>query len=189
MKSELNYVKQYFVNQFGESHAKYHINKLKEYLNANISLERVTAEIRTEISSSSKIHLIHYLFGIAGADQTMTGNELRVIKQIAINLGLHSSTFDSILAMYYYQNGDHQGGNYRNREGLDRSKLTQAYEIIGVASSATTDEVKKAFRKLAIKHHPDKVAQLGTEFQKGAKDKFQQIQSAYELIKKSRGIK
>ncbi|MND04441.1 Chaperone protein DnaJ [compost metagenome] len=63
------------------------------------------------------------------------------------------------------------------------------YKVLGLESNATDDEIKKAYRQMAIKFHPDKVAQMGEEFQKGAKEKFQKIQDAYEAIKKSRGFK
>ena len=63
------------------------------------------------------------------------------------------------------------------------------YKILGINSNATDDELKKAYRKMAIKFHPDKVATMGEEYVKGAKEKFQQIQEAYEAIKKERGLK
>ena len=62
-------------------------------------------------------------------------------------------------------------------------------KILGVESSVTDEEIKKAYRKMAISFHPDKVATMGEEYQKGAKEKFQQIQDAYEAIKKRRGFK
>ena len=63
------------------------------------------------------------------------------------------------------------------------------YRILGITEQATDEEVKKAYRKMAISFHPDKVAQMGEEYQKGAKEKFQQIQDAYENIKKKRGTR
>ena len=63
------------------------------------------------------------------------------------------------------------------------------YKILGVSASASNEEVKKAYRKMAIAHHPDKVASMGEEYQKGAKEKFLKIQEAYENIKKNRGFK
>ena len=63
------------------------------------------------------------------------------------------------------------------------------YEILGVSKNADSTEIKKSYRKMAIKYHPDKVQHLGPELQKGAKEKFQKIQDAYETVKKQRGIK
>jgi DnaJ like chaperone protein len=69
-----------------------------------------------------------------------------------------------------------------------KQNLDADYEILGVESSASDDDIKKAYRKMAVRYHPDKVASLGEEYQKGAKEKFQRIQEAYENIKKARGL-
>jgi DnaJ like chaperone protein len=71
---------------------------------------------------------------------------------------------------------------------MHRHNIKADYEVLGVEESATDDEVKKAYRKLAVRYHPDKVASMGEEFQKGAKEKFQRLQEAYDNIKKSRGF-
>jgi DnaJ like chaperone protein len=63
------------------------------------------------------------------------------------------------------------------------------YEVLGINRDASDDEIKKAYRQMAVKFHPDKVAQMGEEYQKGAKEKFQQIQDSYDAIKKQRGFK
>ena len=63
------------------------------------------------------------------------------------------------------------------------------YDILGASKDSSAAELKKAYRKMAAAHHPDKVAHMGEEYLKGAKEKFQQIQDAYEAIKKRRGIK
>ena len=89
---------------------------------------------------------------------------------IASMMGVSNVDFESIKNMFY-RNADSD------------------YKILGIESSATDDEVKKAYRKMAIKFHPDKVASMGEEYEKGAKEKFQQIQSAYDNLKKNRGIK
>ena len=57
-----------------------------------------------------------------------------------------------------------------------------------ITKESTNDEVKKAYRRMAKKHHPDKLQNLGEEHKKGAKEKFQKIQAAYEQIKKERGM-
>ena len=67
--------------------------------------------------------------------------------------------------------------------------VSSYYKVLGIDESASNDEVKKAYRKMAIKHHPDKFSQLGEEQQKAAKNKFQKIEEAYEHIKKERSIK
>ena len=63
-----------------------------------------------------------------------------------------------------------------------------AYAVLEISPSATDDEVRSAYRRMAMKNHPDKVATLGPEVQKAAEEKFRQIQEAYERIKKERGL-
>ena len=63
-----------------------------------------------------------------------------------------------------------------------------AYQILEVSKSDDNDTIKKAYRRLVKEHHPDKLAHLGEEHLKGAQEKFQKIQEAYETIKKERGL-
>ena len=63
-----------------------------------------------------------------------------------------------------------------------------AYSVLEISPNATDDEVKSAYRRMAMKNHPDKVATLGPEVQKAAAEKFRKIQEAYETIKKERGM-
>ena len=62
------------------------------------------------------------------------------------------------------------------------------YRALGVADRATADEIKKAYRRLAKKHHPDKVSHLGEDFKKTADEKFKKVNEAFEKIKKERGM-
>ena len=93
-----------------------------------------------------------------------------VIKNIAQKLGVSQTDFESLKNMFYRD-------------------VNSDYKILGVDASATDDQIKKAYRKMAIAHHPDKVASMGEEYQKGAQEKFMKIQEAYENIKKKRGFK
>jgi DnaJ like chaperone protein len=63
------------------------------------------------------------------------------------------------------------------------------YEILGVARGADESEIKKAYRKMAMKYHPDKVRGLGEQHEKSANEKFIKVQDAYEQIKKERNMK
>lgn len=171
LKSELNYVKDFFTRQFGNQFSAQHLQTLKKFLDGQeVPLQRICNDIRVRLQPEVRLQLIHYLYGIANADATVSESEVRVIDRIANFLGLSHVDVESIKNMFY-----------RNTES--------DFKVLGIEPNATEDEVKKAYRKMAIKFHPDKVSQLGEEYQKGAKEKFQEIQNAYENIKKKNGIK
>ena len=171
LKAELDYVKAFFSQQFGPQFNSSHLQTLKRFIDSgNIPLQQICQDIRMRMQPEIRVQLVHYLFGIAKADGHVSASELTIIQSIAQSLGVSTSEFESVKNMFY-----------RN--------TNSDYIVLGITTTATDEEVKKAYRQMAVKFHPDKVAQMGEEFQKGAKEKFQSIQDAYEAIKKSRGIK
>lgn len=171
LKSELDYVKMFFTQQFGPQFSSHHLQTLKRFLDSgNVPLQQICQDIRTRMQPEVRVHLLHYLFGIARADGDVSPSEMEVIENISRMLGVSHSDFESVKNMFYRD-------------------VDSDYKVLGVDPSATDEEVKKAYRQMAIKFHPDKVAQMGEEYQKGAKEKFQKIQDSYEAIKKRRGMK
>jgi DnaJ like chaperone protein len=171
LKSELDYLKTFFQGQFGHQFTRQHLAFLKETLDQDhININETCSFLRYRTTEEVRIQLIHYLFGIAKADNHVSENEINIIYRIARQLHVSDADFQSIKNMFY-----------RNPQS--------DYVILGITESATDSEIKSAYRKMAIKYHPDKVQDMGQEHQKAAKEKFQQIQSAYENIKKTRGLK
>lgn len=171
LKAELNYVKAFFAQQFGPQFSTQHLQTLKRFLDSgNVPLQQICQDIRMRMQPEVRVQLIHYLFGIAKADGDVSPLEVSVIHNIANMLGISNVEFESVKNMFY-----------RN--------VDSDYKILGVDANASDEEIKKAYRQMAIKFHPDKVSQMGEEYQKGAKEKFQKIQDAYEAIKKRRGMK
>lgn len=169
LKSEIDYVKQFFLKHFGADHTKDQMLVLREILKQDIPVAEVCNQIKHHMEYASRVQLLHFLFGIASADGQVQNNELDTIKYISQKLGISDLDFNSIKNMFI-----------RNTDS--------DYLILEITPQASDEEVKKAFRKMAIKFHPDKVAHLGEEYQKDAKEKFQKVQQAYDAIKKSRGI-
>ena len=108
-------------------------------------------------------------FGIALADGSVEEQERLLIERISRELGLESRDFESIQAMFI-----------RN--------VNADYKILEIEPGASNEELKKAYRRMAMKYHPDKVIHLGEDFQKAANEKFQMVNKAYENIKKERKI-
>lgn len=168
-KSELDYVKKFFLRNFGQERAEKYILMLREILKQDIQIYDVSQQVGRFMDYSSKLQLLHYLFGIACADGTTHENEIDVISTISKYMGISGSDFQSIKAMFVQQ-------------------IDNAYKILGIESTATDDEVKKAYREMAKKYHPDKVAYLGEDVRKSAEQKLQEVNEAYEKIKKQRGF-
>lgn len=183
MKSELDFVKAYLVQQFGQTHAKELISALKEVLKTEVPVRQVCMQIRSNMSHPMRLQLLHYLFGIGYADGVVGKVELNTLNTIARYLGISQKDFYSINAMFGGQSSS--GGS---RPGSNKLGVSASYKILEIDSKATDSEVKKAYRKMAKKYHPDKVASLGPDFQNAAKEKFQKVQQAYEEIKTERGM-
>ncbi len=168
-KAELDYVKRFFVSNFGENKTIQLMQVLKELLQKDINVQEVCLQVRNAMDYSSRLQLLHYLFGIAKADNITADSEIYLIETISGFLGLNQADFKSVKAMFV-------------------KEVDSAYQILEITPDAADVEVKKAYHKMAIKYHPDKVSHLGQEVQKAALEKFQQLNAAYDEIKKRRGI-
>ncbi len=169
LKSELDYVKKFMVQNFGEASSVEAVRMLRDILNQSIPVNEVCRQIQQNMNYSARLQLLHFLFGIAQADGLVDPTEKRLIEQIATQMGIGSSDYQSIQAMFV--------------------RDTHAdYKILEIEPAANNDEVKKAYRRMAMKYHPDKVSHLGEDFQKAANEKFQKVNEAYENIKKERKI-
>jgi DnaJ like chaperone protein len=169
-KSELDYVKSFLVQNFGKEKTLKALQILKPMMNADIPLDDVCKQIRYNMNNSLKLQLLHYLFGIANADNEIVAEELNMLRRIAAGIGISEYDFNSIKSMFIIQGSDSD------------------YEILGITKDATNEEVKKAYKRMAMKHHPDKVSGMGEEVTRKATEKFQAINEAYDRIKKERNM-
>jgi DnaJ like chaperone protein len=169
VKSELDYVKQFFVRQFGRENAKEALVMLRDLLKQDIPVGDVCSQISRNMDYASRLQLMHLLFGVAGADGSFHSSEIKIIEMISANLGISTSDYCSIRNMFI-------------------PETDSAYKILEIEPSATNEELKKAYRKIALKYHPDKVSHLGEDFRKTADEKFKKVNEAYEKIKKERNL-
>ena len=129
----------------------------------------VCLQIRQMMDHASRLQLIHFLFGIAKSDGVVTEDEVKQIYRSSGYLGINHKDYDSIKAMFY-------------------NSSENAYKVLEVDKNASVNDIKKAYRKMVKKYHPDKLIHLGKEHQKGAEEKFRQVQAAYEQIQKEQGF-
>ena len=118
-------------------------------------------QIRNSMMYEQRLQLLNFLVMIAQADGQVPAEELTALKEVTYHLGLSADELDQMLNL---------------RSGASSaSSLDDAYRVLGISPSATNDEVKSAYRKMALKHHPDKVAALGEDVRRAAEKKFQEI--------------
>ncbi|MDA8753018.1 TerB family tellurite resistance protein [Candidatus Marinimicrobia bacterium] len=166
LKSELDYVKQFLKQQFGVQQARELMPVLKDILEQEYPLKDVCRQIQRSMDHPSRLQLVHVLFGLSAADGHVHPDEVSTISNY---LNVNTNDFESIKAMFI-----------ENKES--------AYKILEISQKSSDSELKKGFRKMANKYHPDKVAHLGPEMQTLAEEKFKAVNDAYQKIKKERGI-
>ena len=169
VKSELDYVKQFFVRQFGQESARQALLMLKDILKQEIPVRDVSIQISKNMDYSSRLQLLHLLFNVSLADSKIDPSEIQIIEKISGYLGVASADFLSIKNMFI-------------------PETDSSYIILEIDPSSSNDEVKKAYRRMAMKYHPDKVSHLGEEYRKTAEEKFKKVNEAYEKIKKERNM-
>ena len=171
LKSEISFVKPFLVRNFGEEGAKQALQLLKQLLEQSINPTDVAQQIRQHVNYSVRLELVHLLLEVAKADGEVVDAETHSIELIATQMGISAADYQSLLSLYR----THTDENW-------------AYTALEIQPTATDDEVKKAYRRMAMKYHPDKVANAGEEIRQQATEKFRKINEAYEAIKAMRRL-
>jgi len=171
LKSEVNYIKPYLLKIYGEEGAKEALQMLKSLLQTDIDAVAVSRQIGQHVNYSTRLEIVHMLIKLANADGEFVQQEEDVIRRISAAMSIQTADLESLLAMY------HQAKD-----------PNWAYTILEIEPTATNEEVKKAYRRMAMKYHPDKVANAGEQIKQQATEKFRTINEAYEHIKSLRGL-
>lgn len=183
MHSEMNCVRNFLRNNFGEQAVRqgedillklFEMQKQQGATTFKETIRKSCVEISFHMNIGQRLQLLDYLIIIAKVDGTVSPEEVYALKEVAAYLGLSAQDVDSMLNMEASSN---------QQIGLD-----EAYKILGISPNATNDEVKAAYRKMALKHHPDRVSTLGDDVREAAEKKFQEINNAKERIYEARGL-
>jgi DnaJ like chaperone protein len=169
-QNELDYVRQYFVSSYGKERANAIFKVFNEVVKKReVNSVSICNYLNARTRYESRLQILHFLFGIAQADGHISEAEIRVIYEIARNLRLTERDFISIKAMFVKDQDN-------------------AYKILEIDKSVPDHEVKKAYRTMAKKYHPDKLMDMDEAYKKGAQEKFNKVQDAYETVRKERGM-
>jgi len=169
-QKELDFVRQYFVQTYGKEQANATFKVFNEEIKKKqLSAQKIAAFLRNRMRYESRLQIIHFLFSVAKADGQISDPEVREINNITGFLGINHHDFESIKAMFF-NNPD------------------SAYKILEIEKTANPDQIKKAYRTMVKKYHPDKLQHMDEVYRNGAEEKFRKVQEAYEQIQKERGF-
>ena len=163
-QKELDFVRSFFIGQYGKERADSIFRTFNTQIKKETQhLDQLTRIFVQQTAYETRLQILHFLFGIANADGNISDIELQKLSQVAKGMRLRLPDFESIKAMFV-KNTDN------------------AYKILEVDSNASLYEIKKAYRKMAKKYHPDKLRGQDPAMIKGAEEKFREVQKAYETL-------
>jgi DnaJ like chaperone protein len=163
-QKELSFVRNFFIAQYGKNRADSIFKTFNKEIKKEVQrLDEITRVFVQQTRYETRLQILHFLFGIANADGSVSDSELQKLSQIASGLSLNLPDFESIKAMFI-KNTDN------------------AYKILEVEPNASRDEIKTAYRNMVKKYHPDKIRSDNTAMIKGAEEKFREVQRAYEIL-------
>ena len=163
-QKELSFVRNFFIAQYGKDRADSIFKSFNIEIKKEVQhLDQITQVFVQQTRYETRLQILHFLFGIANADGSVSDSELQKLSQIASGLRLHLPDFESIKAMFV-----------KNKDN--------AYKILEVESTASQDEIKTAYRKMVKKYHPDKIRGQDPAMIRGAEEKFREVQKAYETL-------
>ncbi|MGX1024558.1 TerB family tellurite resistance protein [Flavobacterium sp. CS20] len=169
-QKELDYVRGYFVQAYGKERANATFKTFNEVIKKRqISASNICQFLRPRVRYEVRLQIIHFLFNIGQADGHISEKEINKIHEISRHFQISYRDFESIKAMFV-------------------KSADEAYKILEIDEEASDAEIKKAYRKMVKKYHPDKLQNMDEAYQKGAKEKFNKVQEAYEQLQKERGF-
>jgi DnaJ like chaperone protein len=188
LRSELDFVRTYLLRILGHEKTQNALLVLRDMLEKEFDFMSVAQQFGRTASIHEKLTMLQFLFGLAITDGIIHPAEMETIRFISHGMDISDRDFESLKAMFFGWQGNYGSGyssssstNYHSSYNIEND-----YKVLEIESSATDDEVKKAYRKQAMKHHPDKVNHLGEKIRKAAEERFAKLNEAYERIKKVR---
>ncbi len=196
---DLDVLENYFSKEYKPEVGK----EVREFVRKNFrkryNLKIICREMTEVLSGKERVQLITQLFRFCNYTGGITKNQKKIIKTIAKELKISETYYAKIEDKFFQHqkkqekkeqaNRQKSYKNYRRTQTSRTYSLSFAYNELGVHSTISNSDLKKVYRSLAMKYHPDRWAHKGNSERQKAKEKFQRINNAYSLIKKSRNMK
>ena len=190
--SELDVVKQFLPRVFPDHDDRVRaLQILKGMLQQEIDVEGIARQVSMQMDIHQRLELLYLLLSIAFADNELDPTEDDMLRHIAHSLGISMLDYESQRATFFSNGYGQQSGGYGQTDDGQESTISNndwAYTVLEIQPTATNEEVKKAYRTMAMKYHPDRVNTLGEDMVKLANEKFEKVNKAYSVIKQERGL-
>jgi DnaJ like chaperone protein len=177
-RDEIQTIHRFFQSNLRYSQTQMHWVKelIKEAINSTQSLDALLQEFKATFAYEPRLILLELVYQVLYTKTTVAENELKVARYIAFFLDISEYDQRTIEAKYRYRQ------QYGTTTGRDMAG--QHYATLGLEPGADKEVIKKAYRKLSMQYHPDKVRHLGEEFRAVAENKMKEINAAYDFFKR-----
>ncbi len=149
---------------------------IRDARDADEDMNALLTEFKQKFAYEGRLILLELVYQIIYLKKPVVEEELRQARNIAAFLQISSYDLRNIEAKYMY-------GRQQSATTAAQSE-EQYYAVLGLQQGADFIMIKKAYRKLSMQYHPDKVAHLGDEFKGVAEEKMKEINAAYDYFKK-----
>jgi DnaJ like chaperone protein len=178
-KEEIYFIKNFLLKQFGSIYSNKMLKSLKLNIDKNFNVEDICLDLKHSLDHAIKIQMLTFLYGIALQNKSISKKEQFLIERIGKIIGLSLAEYQNIVSQFSNQRTE------KKRPTASKVYGYSAYKILGITASADNKEIKKAYRKMVLKYHPDRT-DLDDSI---ANEKFSEISKAYHIIKQERNIK
>lgn len=197
LDDKLNYIRTHYLNRYNTEKAKYLELILQDLVGKNVNTALCGDLLRQHLPYAERVQLISFLFDLAASDGKISIYEIKLLQEITAAIGVYKNEYINIFNQHMNKAGFNTSASQNTQQQQQQAPppkprqttpRTSAFSILGLTPQASNDEVKRAYRKLAMQYHPDRVTTADEATQRRAAEQFRRITQAYQQIKSARGF-